>query len=419
MVQILEAPERRKGFMESLMSGVAEGLPNAIQQFQQYNQQQQQQQRQQQLMQRENQQIMKNWGADLSGVVDPKTRQIIVSELLKQGAPAKPLNPLQQSQKALTEARIKDLEGTGGFFNEIMGAQGGQGDQETSPDQMQDINQQIMEGPEQQTTQQPQGFDISKLPEDTLRKISGFKGQPGKKGVIGNIAQTELDRRKEENLLRTKKEIKYFEMNEPELKKIAETERKLDIENARFGRLQELFSDTSKFPSSLIASLFSKEGQINDIAYSQLSPEAQEAVKLIIDSTSGIKDTYGARVTNFDLQTYLRKLPSLLNSPEGRERVLRDLMSINDINQLYNRGIQDVFDSAGGSDKIPFSEAEKRFKQKYGKELNQKLKDFTMPEKKKFDEKPDAKKYLGKKIKDAETGEIFISDGVEWKLFGG
>lgn len=304
--------------------------------------------------------------------------------------------PLQESQMKLNEEKLNALKGRQQLFQRLSSGQ---------------------EGQVQAGTEQEQNV-LSSMSENNLSQLAAFAGQPGEEGVIGNIAKAEIDKRHEKDKTRSAKEMKYFEMNEPKIEKIAETERKLNIEGARYGRLEELFSDPSKFPSSLTAALFSKEGQISDLAYSQLSPEAQEAVKLIIDSTSGIKDTYGARVTNFDLQTYLRKLPSLLNTPEGRTRVLRDLKDLNEINQIYNRGIQEVFDEAGGTDKISFSEAEKRFKKKYGGELDRRLKEFATPSNKYFTERPDPKKYLGKKIKDSETGEIFISDGNEWKLAG-
>lgn len=303
----------------------------------------------------------------------------------------------------MNNARLQQIEEQNQMFNQLRG-------------QPQQQDQSGMDSGQPQENKQG---GIESFPEEDLHQMASFKGQPGKQGVIGNMADAEIHRRKELEKGKTAKEMKYFEMNEPKLATISDQERKLDIENARYERMGELFSDPSKFPSGLTAALFSKDGQLRDTAYSQLSPEAQEAVKLIIDSTSNIKDTYGARVTNFDLQTYLRKLPSLLNSPEGRTRVLRDLKAINEINQLYNRGIQQVFDDNGGTDKIPFSTAEKIFKHKYGDQLKGLLKEFAQPSKKNFSEKPNPSKYLGKKIKDSETGEIFISDGNEWKPFEG
>ncbi len=332
---------------------------------------------------------------------------------------AKPLNELQKAQKALSEQKARYYDEQQNLFQQLIG--GGEvpgiGVEETKqlPDYIR--KPEIEAEPSLQPQAKPK--DITAYPENKLRQLAAFAGQPGQLGVMGTMAKNELEQRGITEKARSKKEQAYFNMNEPKLEKIADTERKLDIENARYGRLGELFSDPSKFPSTITAALFTKEGQINDYAYSQLSPEAQESVKLIIDSTSNIKDTYGARVTNFDLQTYLRKLPSLLNSHEGRQRVLRDLQDLNQINQIYNRGIQDVFNKAGGSDKMPWSEAENKFKKEYGPQLKRMLEDFAHPKQSKFKDRPDPKRFMGKKIKDDETGEIFISDGNQWKPFEG
>ena len=358
-------------------------------------------------MLQENAQIKSQTGIDLSGVTDPKLRQTYVTAAL-QGANAKDLEklkqegkqnltPLQQKQLELSEERLNALKGQQTRFKKLMnsGEQDFQGNNESEKNNIQNFK------------------------DNDLREAAAFKGQPGEAGIIGNIAQSELDRREKEIQNRTSKEKQYFKINEPKVMELASTERKLDVEAARFDRLNELFIDESKFPSPFTASLFTSEGQINDKAYSLLSPEAQEAVKLIIDSTANIKDTYGSRVTNFDLQTYLKKLPSLLNSPEGKTRVLRDLQIINQLNQMHASGIQEIFEEAGGTDKIPYSTAEQRYKKKYADKEKELLKFFVNPEKGTFNELPDASQFLGRKLKNPETGEIFISDGSTWKPFKG
>jgi len=112
-------------------------------------------------------------------------------------------------------------------------------------------------------------------------------------------------------------------------------------------------------------------------------------------------------------------LPSLLNSPEGKTRVLRDLQIINQLNQMHASGIQEIFEEAGGTDKIPYSTAEQRYKKKYADKEKELLKFFVNPEKGTFNELPDASQFLGRKLKNPETGEIFISDGSTWKPFKG
>lgn len=187
-------------------------------------------------------------------------------------------------------------------------------------------------------------------------------------------------------------------------------------EGARFERLQNLFSPEleSKFPSSFSVGLLTKEGELRPTAAALLSPEAQEAVKLIADNLSGAKDTFGARVTNFDLQSYMKRLPSLLNSPEGRRRVLRDLRLMNKLNTMHEQGVLDIIEKEGGPEKISISQAERKWKKEHSKQLAEIKKEFVNPEKNTFNDKPDASLYQGRIIVDEETGERFRSNGKEW-----
>lgn len=213
-----------------------------------------------------------------------------------------------------------------------------------------------------------------------------------------------------------KREGQYYQKNEPELIKLGEQQRNLEKEAVRFERLDELFKNEKAFPPAGLAAALSHEGQINAFGQAFLSPDAQEAIKLIVDQTTDIKDSYGARVTNFDLQTYLKRLPSLLNTTEGKQRVLRDLQLMNKLNQLHATGMLEIFDEYGGPGALPFSKAERIFDKKYKDEINEIKKEFVNPTQKTYKSLNDANpsKFMGKKIQDEETGEIFVSDGKSW-----
>lgn len=381
MVQIIES-RKRPSFSERLNAGVSRGLEMG-----------------EQLMQKKQMKAAaEKLGIDPAILQLPKEAQ---AEYFKnQFAGEKSLSLLQQSQLNLNEEKLKALRGRQELFKKLTG------------DQQQSSEFNSEASPQQKSS-------LSQMPESNLSQLAAFAGQPGEEGVIGNMAKSEIDRRFQENKTRNAKQKEYFKFNEPKVAELANTQQKLQVEQARYDRLSELFSDPSKFPSGLTAALFSKEGQINDLAYSQLTPEAQESLKLIIDATSNIKDTYGSRVTNFDIQTYLKKLPSLLNSEEGKQRVLRDLKIINELNRMHASGIQQIFEEEGGTDKIPYSKAETLYKKRFGEIEKNLLDKFVHPEKESFNELPNANKYLGRKIKNPETGEIFISDGKEWKPFKG
>lgn len=143
-------------------------------------------------MQQENAQIKKQTGVDLSGITDPNERKAILVESLRG---QRPLNPLQEAQMKLAEARTSQAQGQTGLFQNLLG--GGQSNfgQQLAGDGQQQSSQMDM-----QAAGQPQQFDMRNpqtWSEDQVRKVAGFAGQPGQEGVIGNIAKQELERRKD------------------------------------------------------------------------------------------------------------------------------------------------------------------------------------------------------------------------------
>lgn len=162
-----------RAFGGGLGAGVSEGL--------------QSRQQAKQLAQ-ENAQIKKEYGIDLTGINNPEHRKaVLVSEL--QGRRKEDLNPLQQAQKELAEARTSQAKGQTGFFDQLMGQSNLQ-----DPRQSSELSQNMQSESQQQIDpQNPKTWPI-----DFLKKAAGFKGQPGQTGVIGNIAQAELDRQEKE-----------------------------------------------------------------------------------------------------------------------------------------------------------------------------------------------------------------------------
>lgn len=89
------------------------------------------------------------------------------------------------------------------------------------------------------------------------------------------------------------------------------------------------------------------------------SPEAQRYVKTLNEFSSGAKDTFGTRVTNFDLSQYLKRYPTLLNSSEGRDQLLDQMKVVNDINSVYYKNLKKVYDRSGGVRNIDSDVAER------------------------------------------------------------
>lgn len=78
-----------------------------------------------------------------------------------------------------------------------------------------------------------------------------------------------------------------------------------------------------------------------------LNPETQRFIKTINDFTTKAKDSYGSRVTNFDLQQFMQRLPGLANSAEGRKQIIRQMQISNALDSLYENALKKVYKHYG------------------------------------------------------------------------
>jgi hypothetical protein len=146
------------------------------------------------------------------------------------------------------------------------------------------------------------------------------------------------------------------------------------------------------------------------------SPEAQRFVKTINEFSSGAKDTFGSRVTNFDLVQFLKRFPNLLNSEEGRKQVVQQMEIVNQINSTYYKNLKNILDKAGGVRNIDIDIAESLAEKASEPKIQELSKKFS--EIGRFPTLPSAEQHKGRKIKDEETGEILESDGKNWNPIG-
>lgn len=205
---------------------------------------------------------------------------------------------------------------------------------------------------------------------------------------------------------------------EPKLLELQDQLAKTEETGLRFDRLGELTSPElqNKFPPSIMTALFTKNGELNPVAASQLSPEAQEFTKLVIDEIQGAQKTYGGKVSNFEAAQYLKKLPSLINTSEGRNRVLRDLRIMNKLTQNHDQGVLGIMDRY--DNKISLSKANSIYRKEHAKDEANMKKAFIHPNEFPFTELDDfnASIYPGVTIEDPETGQTFTSNGRTWEM---
>jgi len=113
----------------------------------------------------------------------------------------------------------------------------------------------------------------------------------------------------------------------------------------RYQQLERL-NDSGQLPQNL------ENLNINwgtgEIRYPKLANEATQLyVKTVMDFLSGAKDTFGSRVTNFDVGMFLKRLPTLANTESGRRVIIEQMQALEELNALYDQSIKDTYDNYG------------------------------------------------------------------------
>ncbi len=224
----------------------------------------------------------------------------------------------------------------------------------------------------QDNLQASKGRDSLEKAGATPEQLDLYDAAPvgGKTKVVESIVE-DLNRRKtpeglvapgetdyDKDLLpkeRVKRQDARYAAQSPILMKNSETIHNLENESMSLGLLQEL-DKTGRIGEGL------HQLNINPKTGDLFLPKAgtreeQLFVKTVNDFTVKAKDSFGARVTNFELDRFMQRIPTLANSAEGRELIIRQMQIVNQINGLEKREIQKVFDQYGVRN-IDYADAE-------------------------------------------------------------
>lgn len=87
---------------------------------------------------------------------------------------------------------------------------------------------------------------------------------------------------------------------------------------------------------------------VSGAASALLSPDSQEFRKLSNDFLKDAKETFGSRLTNYDVQTFLATVPTLSQSDEGKRRVITNLRSFNEAALLRKKAMDQIIKDNGG-----------------------------------------------------------------------
>lgn len=116
-----------------------------------------------------------------------------------------------------------------------------------------------------------------------------------------------------------------------------------------------------------------------------MSPDSQEFEKLSTDFTKNAKDIFGSRVTQSEIQLFLKTIPTLSQSDEGKRRVIRNWKLMNEGAKLKKKAMLDIISMNGGRRPTGL---EALVEKKIGPKLDKLAEDFATGKQKKKKKAP-------------------------------
>lgn len=119
--------------------------------------------------------------------------------------------------------------------------------------------------------------------------------------------------------------------------------------------LNQLLKLSPKVPEGIFGKLTSGVNPMTGelILPEAANPETELFVKTVNNFISAAKETFGARVTDFDLKSFMNRLPKLSNTKEGRDLIIKQMNYLAKLDQLHNNSLRDVYRKYGTGNITP------------------------------------------------------------------
>jgi len=141
----------------------------------------------------------------------------------------------------------------------------------------------------------------------------------------------------------------------------------------RLSRMKEL-NEKGDLPSAGFASVLDTAGKVINLS-SLMSADAQEFDKLSKDFLKGAKAIFGSRVTEGEIKLFLKTVPTLSQTQEGRRRIIRNMTMLNKGGELRKKAMLEIMDMNGGERPLNL---EALVEKKVGPELDKIANDFAV-----------------------------------------
>ena len=275
-------------------------------------------------------------GMDLSGIRDPKILQNITNNFLK---PIDNGNEKNLISKALSGQKLTSEEMS-----------------LLSPKLQIDLAK--LNSPNKKT-QASQPIDEDQLKRiQNVRKEPTFQEKSPKKqyealidaGVSKENAHVYADISSKEEELNQKKFENAYKANEDFINETTKSARAYETETKpKLLQMQKVASDEELIgptAAAFLETLGIPLGALED-------PSSELYQKVSLDLLKGLPETYGNRIMKIEVDNFLKTIPTLLNSPEGRRMVASNMLKLGEMKQVFYDEMRRQQKSALESNKFP------------------------------------------------------------------
>jgi hypothetical protein len=194
--------------------------------------------------------------------------------------------------------------------------------------------------------------------------------------ILQQLFTPEASKREREKLLLKKQQMKLNEIKEKKKMEYLERKQKhaeeIDAYRETKETRKEIF-DRAKAAKETLKDLdrleeLNRDNKLDTPGYveflarsgfyipSLLNPESQEFQKIAANFIQNARSIFGSRISNFELENFLKTIPSLSQSPEGRQRVIANLRYLSKADLAYKEAYKKIVRDNNGKPPLDIDE---------------------------------------------------------------
>lgn len=335
--------DRPKAPKKSIAQRLGEGLGVALEGGQQLMAQYQQKQAVAEQDEKRARVLQQLTGHDLRGLNEDMQKDFLKMSMQGQQANALELIKQEAKNQALEQkhTRISEILGSPKKKSFSFAEQIAKEEKKFSADPEE---RKLLETLEKEGFEVPVEFDAKKMSDAQIAEISVEDPQ------LANLFQKQKDvalreqraeqEAKEKRMLQSEQiDYQSFKDNKEYTEKVLTGYEGYKRDKQALGQMEAIASKKGALPTPLAVSMLNKLGLPLGVLE---NPDAEQFDKLSQELMKGISGTYGNRILQSEVQNFMRSIPTLLSSPEGRVRLIDQWNILNEGKKIYYDAYKEV-----------------------------------------------------------------------------